>query len=286
MTAVAPTGAAAATEERHLERRVVQLMGMPISLALAGRHARSHQGERAWQEALASLRDADAVFSTYRADSALSRLDRGDLDLAACPPEVSEVLAVAEVARVESGGAFDVRRRGPDGRLRLDPSGIVKGWAVDRAARALRTLDETDFCLSAGGDMVCVTARPEAPDWRVGIEDPHDPTRLVAVVPLRNGAVATSGLTHRGAHITDPRTGVTPTALASVTVVAADLTSADVDATIGFVLGDAAAGWLAGRPGRAALLVRPDGSTQAVGFARTSGAAAPGQGLVRRAGGP
>ena len=133
----------------------------------------------------------------------------------------------------------------------LDPSGVVKGWAVQRASAALLVLEETDFCLSAGGDMVCHVATDASPAWRVGIEDPHDPTRVLAVVPVRDGAVATSGLTHRGAHIVDARTGEVPRGPASVTVVAHDLVTADVDATAAFALG-AEALELAIGPARAA----------------------------------
>jgi FAD:protein FMN transferase len=75
----------------------------------------------------------------------------------------------------------------------LDPTGVVKGWAAERAADHLRALDSTDFCLSAGGDLVCRTLEPGAAPWRIGIEHPHDPSRLVAVVPVAIGAVATSG---------------------------------------------------------------------------------------------
>jgi FAD:protein FMN transferase len=141
----------------------------------------------------------------------------------------------------------------------------VKGWAVQRAAAAFDGLDGTDFCLSAGGDMVCRTRQPDSPGWRIGIEDPHEPGRIVAVIPVRNGAVATSGLAHRGAHIEDPRTGVTPTVLSSVTVVGDDLTWVDIEATAAFVLGDRAACWLAGRPGRTGLLVYADGRTELIG---------------------
>jgi thiamine biosynthesis lipoprotein len=242
-------------------RWVAHVMGMPVSLALRGRHAGDLDAESAWAEAIATLHDVDRVFSTYRADSFVSRLDRGVLDLVDCPPEVAEVLALGERARRESGGAFDVRRDG-----RLDPSGVVKGWAVQRAARPLRHhLDDTDFCLSAGGDMVCRVADPARPPWRVGIEDPHDPTRVVAVVPVRDGAVATSGLAHRGGHVTDARTGVVPRALASVTVVAEDLVTADVDATASFALGAEGPDWLARRPGRSGIVVHADGSVQFVG---------------------
>jgi thiamine biosynthesis lipoprotein len=137
-------------------RRVEHVMGMPISLALRGRHAYGDRAELAWQDALATLREVDRVFSTYRPDSAISRVDRGEIDLTACPPEVGEVLAIAEGARRQSGGAFDVQRAGADGRIALDPSGVVKGWAVDRAARAFDVLEDTDVCLSAGGDLLCV----------------------------------------------------------------------------------------------------------------------------------
>ena len=238
-------------------------MGMPVSLAVRGPYAGGERTEQAWQAALAVLREADLVFSTWRPDSVVSRLGRGELVLADCPPEVHEVLALAEQARVESDGAFDVRRPGPDGTLLLDPSGVVKGWAVQRAADAM-DLPATDLCLSAGGDLVCRTRVPGSEGWRIGVEDPRDPSRLVATIPVRNGAVATSGLAHRGAHIVDPRTGATPTALASVTVVGPDLTWADIDATAAFALGDEGLDWLRAR-GRTGLVVRPDGTREPFG---------------------
>jgi thiamine biosynthesis lipoprotein len=238
-------------------------MGMPVSLAIRGRHTDDQRGRAAWATAVGILREADAVFSTYRTDSFVSRLGRGDIGLDECPPAVAEVLALGELARIESDGAFDIRRPGPDSRPALDPSGVVKGWATERAAAALQELPETVFCLSAGGDMVCHVARPDAPPWRIGIEDPHDASGLVAAVAVRNGAVATSGLTHRGAHIVDARTGRLPEGIASVTVVADSLTWADIDATAAFAHGPAARDWLANRPGRSGLVVWADGSADA-----------------------
>jgi FAD:protein FMN transferase len=240
-----------------MHRRVAHVMGMPISLALRGRHATDRAGEEAWGEAMGVLDRADRMFSTYRDDSLVSRLGRGDLGIDDCPDEVAQVLALGERARSESGGAFDVRRPDTAGVERLDPSGVVKGWAVDRAAEPLRQLADTDFCLSAGGDMVCRTVTGDPP-WRVGIEDPHHPSRIVAVVPVANGAVATSGLVHRGAHVVDARTGLVPAVLASVTVVGPDLVWADIDATAAFALGAEAEQWLRSRR-RTALLVWADG---------------------------
>ncbi|MEO5852594.1 MAG: FAD:protein FMN transferase [Nocardioides sp.] len=249
-------------------RRSEHVMGMPISLALRGGHCDDDAAASAWDEAMATLRDVDRVFSTYRDDSFVSRLGRGEISVADCPPEVAEVLALGEVARLLSHGAFDVRRPGTDGRMVLDPSGVVKGWAVERAARPLRGLADTDFCLSAGGDMVCHVADPDAPAWRVGIEDPADPSRLVAVVPVRHGAVATSGTAHRGEHVVDARTGAAPQGIASVTVVGDDLTWADIDATAAFALGREALGWLTTSSGRSGLVVWSDGTAETFGRPR------------------
>jgi FAD:protein FMN transferase len=250
-------------------RYVGHVMGMPISLALRGRHAADGRGRAAWAEAMAVLRAADRVFSTYRADSVVRRLDRGELALDDCPPEVREVLDLGAAADRDSGGAFSVHRAGADGRIALDPSGVVKGWAAERAAASLRELPGTGFCLSAGGDLVCRTLGAEAPPWRIGIEDPHDPSRIIAVVPIATGAVATSGTAHRGAHLVDARTGRPPSGIASVTVIAGSLTDADIDATAAYVQGRDAADWLATRPGRIGLVVWPDGSTTSVRGAAT-----------------
>jgi FAD:protein FMN transferase len=245
-------------------RRVGHVMNLPVSLAIRGRHADDDQARAAWAEVMATLREVDAVFSTWRPDSHVSRLGRGELALKDCPPEVAEVLALGEQAEHESQGAFRVRRPGPGGQVVLDPTGVVKGWAVERAADHLRALPSTDFCLSAGGDLVCRTLAPDAPPWRIGVEHPQDPSRLVAVVPVLTGAVATSGTAHRGQHLVDARTGRPPTGVASVTVVAASLTWADIDATAAYAHGRDAARWLASRPGRSGLVVWADGSTTLV----------------------
>lgn len=266
-------------------RFVDHVMGMPISLALRGRHAADDVGRAAWAQALAVLRDVDTVFSTYRPDSVVRRLDRGEIDLADCPPEVREVLDLGADAERDSAGAFSVHRAGPDGRTALDPSGVVKGWAAERAAGPLRALADTAFCLSAGGDLLCRTLDPDAAPWRIGIEHPHDPRRLIAVVPVGTGAVATSGTAHRGAHLVDARTGRPPEGVASVTVVADSLTDADIDATAAYAQGREAADWLRGRPGRTGLVVWADGSTTAVGGA-DPGVTAPVRAVPARARAP
>jgi FAD:protein FMN transferase len=79
-----------------------------------------------------------------------------------------------------------------------------------------------------------------------------------------DGAVATSGSAHRGRHVVDARTGRPPSGVASVTVISASLTEADIDATSACAQGSDAATWLALRPGRSGLVVWTDGSTTTV----------------------
>ena len=245
-------------------RYVGHVMNLPVSLAIRGRHAADDQARAAWAQVMATLREVDAVFSTWRPDSPVSRLGRGEITLDDCPPEVAEVLALGELAERQSQGAFGVLRAGPGGGVVLDPTGVVKGWAVERAADHLRALESSDFCLSAGGDLVCRTLDPDAPPWRIGIEHPHDTSRVIAVAPVHTGAVATSGTAHRGDHLVDARTGRPPSGVASVTVLAATLTWADIDATAAYAHGAHAARWLGTRPGRSGLVVWADGSTTLV----------------------
>jgi FAD:protein FMN transferase len=205
---------------------------------------------------LAWLHDVDALFSTYRPDSGISRINAGALRVADADDEVRHVLAECERYREITDGYFDARADG-----RLDPSGYVKGWAIQTASDMLRAAGSTDHCVNGGGDVACL-GRP-APDrpWRIGIADPHRPGETVRTVrgdgPI---AVATSGLAERGAHIVDPFTHRPATGLASVTVVARNLVTADVYATAAVAMGaERCADWLGRQPGVLATLVTAAG---------------------------
>jgi FAD:protein FMN transferase len=143
-------------------RHVGHVMNLPVSLALRGRHAADEQGRAAFAQAMAELREVDAVFSTYRPDSFVSRLGRGEVTPEDCPPEVAEVLALGELAERQSQGAFRVGRAGPDGEVVLDPTGVVKGWAVERAAghRGGHLVDARTGRPPAGVASVTVLAVP------------------------------------------------------------------------------------------------------------------------------
>ncbi|MFH8801609.1 FAD:protein FMN transferase [Streptomyces sp. NPDC017936] len=210
----------------------------------------------ALREAVASLHRVDAVFSTYREDSQISRLARGELSVEECDPEVAEVLELGAEAERVSDGWFSTRYRGG----RLDPTGIVKGWAAERAARLIAAVGVSGVSVNGGGDVQLLgVPGPDRP-WRVGVSDPLRPGGLAAVVSAAGAdelAVATSGTVERGAHIVDPRTGRSAvTDLVAVTVVAPSLTWADCWATAAFARGSREAlVWLESLPGVEALLI-------------------------------
>jgi thiamine biosynthesis lipoprotein len=223
-------------------------MGMPVRLDVRDDGVALGAVERVF----AWLRFVDAKFSTYRADSEISRLDRGELSLRAAHPLVLEVLEHCERLRVATEGAFDARARGP-----LDPSGYVKGWSVDRAAAILDAAGASNYCVDAGGDVVVRGGAAPARGWRVGIRHPRRPDRVVAVLELTDAAVATSGAYERGDHVVDPRTRRPARGSLAVTIVGPDLATADACATAAFAMGERGPAWTGRLRGYEALTIMP-----------------------------
>jgi thiamine biosynthesis lipoprotein len=201
-------------------------------------------GQAVLDEAVAVLREHEARFSPFLPDSEICRIERAELSIGEAHPDVREVLDVCAVLRAESDGAFDVWRSG-----RLDPSGYVKGWAAEGAADILRRAGARFFALNVGGDVVCAGGRSADDPWRIGVRHPDDATRMVLVLGVATGAVATSGLYERGEHVADARTGEVPAAWRSITVLAPDLASADSIATAALALGERGPAWAATRLG-------------------------------------
>src|SRR6185312_6893643 len=167
-----------------------------------------------------------------------------------CRPEVDEVLTRCLALDRATRGYFSVRPAG-----RLDPSGLVKGWAVAGAADRLAAAGAANFSINAGGDVVA-RGRP-APDrrWRIGIRHPEDLEQLAAVVELEDLGVATSGEYEQRGHILDPHTGRPPSGLLSVTVVGPDLGDADAYATAAFAMGADGPEWTATLTGYDAMCI-------------------------------
>jgi len=203
----------------------------------------------------------DALFSTYRADSEISRLNQGALRRSECSPEVRFVLDRCEQLEVETDGYFSARAVGSA----FDPSGYVKGWAIGRMSQQLVEAGSVRHSVNGGGDVQCHGDRGNGEPWRIGIAHPLQPMTYVDVVegfgPL---AVATSGTAERGAHIVDPRTGRRPTGLAAVTVIGEDVAVADYLATTCIAMGAGCVDMLRADARHQAVLVAADGAIQRV----------------------
>ncbi|MGD0832920.1 MAG: FAD:protein FMN transferase [Candidatus Dormibacteria bacterium] len=232
--------------------RLEPLMGTVITLDLRDAAVPTAAADSVF----AWFHEVDAVFSTFRSDSEISRLSRGELSESQCRREVREVLGLCEEVRQLSGGSFDVRHGGT-----LDPSALVKGWSVERAAGLLTTAGARNFAINAGGDVLVRGEPVPGQPWRVGVRHPEVADRVAAVLGVRNLAVATSGAYERGRHIADPRRGGPASGPLSMTVVGPSLTYADAYATAAFVMGDDGAGWVGGIGGYEALAITARGTT-------------------------
>ncbi|GAA2020627.1 FAD:protein FMN transferase [Catenulispora yoronensis] len=210
-------------------------------------------------EALARLHAIDAKFSTYRPDSVISRMARGEP--VAYDPEVAEVLERCAEIEADTNGAFSAR---PDGRL--DPSGWVKGWAIEETSRLLTASGSGSHLIVGGGDVQAHGEAEEGRPWTIGIADPLEPGRFVALVSGTDFAVATSGTTERGDHILDPLTGRPAVGFASVTVIGERIARADAYATAVFAMGpDRGLEWVEKQDGFEAYAVLTGGQTVETG---------------------
>ncbi len=198
--------------------------------------------ERTVDRVFAELERLEAMFSTFRADSEISRINRGELQIPASSTEVCDVLDACRWLDQASDGAFSAYR--PDAPDQLDPSGFVKGWAADRVSQALRDAGLANWCLNVGGDIIVSGAPGRDQRWKIGIVDPRDAHAVRATIEVSHGAVATSGTAARGMHLWDGRTGANATAFASLTVIGPNLTWTDAFATTAFALGEGGLEWV------------------------------------------
>ena len=238
-------------------RRVEQIMGTAIGFDVRDPDIPEEALERAFEY----LRQVDLRFSTYKPESEVSRLNRGEIvSEDEYSPELRQVLELCEEVRQTSEGYFDIRAHRSEGGL--DPSGLVKGWSLEGAGRILEAAGARNFCINGGGDIVVRGEAGPATPWRIGIRHPLQADKVATVVSVRDGAIATSGAYERGEHVRDPFTGKAPAGVLSVTIVGPSLTYADAYATAAFAMGPTGLAWVARLAGYAgcAITVDPDGS--------------------------
>lgn len=202
---------------------------MPVEIEIGGDAAR-----KTLSAAFSYLAAVEDRFSVYRADSEISRINRGEIAPAEMSREMNEVFALAEKTKAETNGYFDIRK--PDGSL--DPSGIVKGWAIKNTAALIRSAGYENYFVNAGGDIAMRGKNAKGEEWSVGIRNPFNIHEIVKVVYPRGEGIATSGSYIRGDHIYNPHA---PTEelhdIVSITIIGPDVLEADRFATAAFAMG-------------------------------------------------
>lgn len=226
-------------------------MGMPIEIEIVDAGARE-----TLEAVFAYFVSVDSRFSTYKEDSEISRINRGEVSRDASSAEMSEVFALAEKTKVETRGYFDIHR--PDGLI--DPSGIVKGWAVRNAAALIREAGYENYFVNAGGDIAMSGKNARGEEWSVGIRNPFNIHEIVKVVYPRGKGIATSGSYIRGDHIYNPHAPEEKLRdIVSITVIGPDVLEADRFATAAFVMGKTGIAFIEGLVGFEGYAIDKDG---------------------------
>ena len=220
--------------------RVREMMGMPVTV-----HAVDAAAEEDWlDEVYADFVLLDKVFSPFRSESAVSRMNRGELQEADAAPLVRQAIDLCRLYQRATGGFFSAWIDGT-----FDPSGLVKGWAIDRAATILAAKGCRNFYVDAGGDVQARGRNQDGSPWRVGIRHPVERDKVARIVLAEDLAVATSGTYEKGDHILNPHTGRPAADLLSLTVVGPDILSADVYATAALAMGESGLDFIDGIAG-------------------------------------
>ena len=156
--------------------------------------------EADFEAVFAYLTSIDETFSTYKDSSEIMRINRGEIVERDYSDDVKEVFRLSEETKTETAGYFDIGANGM-----LDPSGLVKGWAIHNAAELLRARGRANFFVDIGGDVQAHGVNAEGRAWTVGIRDPFSSEhKIVKRLRLRDMGIATSGTYLRGQHIWNP----------------------------------------------------------------------------------
>jgi thiamine biosynthesis lipoprotein len=204
-------------------------MGMPVTLEVIDPSAT----EGLFDTVFKYFEYVDEKFSTYKEHSEISQINNHDLELEAASEDMKTVFELSEQTRMETNGFFDILHNGF-----FDPSGLVKGWAIDNAAHIICEKGLENFYVEAGGDIQVFGKNSRGNNWRVGIRNPFNIDEIVKVISVSDCGIATSGTYIRGQHIYNPKIGDQPIKdIMSVTVLGPNIFEADRFATAAFAMG-------------------------------------------------
>ncbi|MCX6716951.1 MAG: FAD:protein FMN transferase [Candidatus Taylorbacteria bacterium] len=237
------------------------LMGMPITVEIVG------QGDAvkdAVNKAFEYFQYVDDKFSVFKPNSEITKINQGKIKENERSDDIKLIFALSEQTKKETNGYFDIVSRGG----RLNPSGIVKGWAIWEVAKLIKGLGFENFFVDAGGDIQVFGKNSEGEFWRIGIKNPFDQKNIVKAVRLENEGIATSGTYIRGQHIYDPfDKNKVISDIVGLSVIGPNVYEADRFATAAFAMGKSGLAFIASRGNLEGYMIDKDGiATMTEGF--------------------
>lgn len=203
-------------------------MGMPITLEIVDKNS----SENDFLLVKSYFSYIDKTFSTYKKNSEISKINSGKLNKENYSSDMKKIFKIAEETKKITDGYFDIRKNSF-----LDPSGIVKGWAIYNASKILKKRGFKNFYIDIGGDIE-VVGKNNSKKWKIGIRNPFNRGENIKILSLSNNGVATSGTSIRGQHIYNPhQPESTIKDVISLTVIGPNIYEADRFATAAFAMG-------------------------------------------------
>ncbi len=223
-------------EKYYFPNHVINQMNIPFTVKLATRFPDDivmEQLKVATENIDEALHQIDLDFSPFRYDSLVSKYQRGEEGPMMDSENFQSVYAQSILAEQMTDSIFTPYFAG-----RYDPTGLVKGWAIEKTfdeflKPLLKDTKIEGISLNGGGDIKLATRQDSDFRWGIGIENPDDLQEIIATYYLKNGAVATSGNSKRGEHIIR----MNQNQVEQVTVVSNSLVDADIWATVGISAG-------------------------------------------------
>ncbi|MEP7204584.1 MAG: FAD:protein FMN transferase [Candidatus Saccharibacteria bacterium] len=201
------------------------VMGIPVSLDILEATELSD-----FSPAFKRLEEIDYQFSAYKSDSELSRHRSGFIAEADLSPAMHAVMQACQRFAQLTEGYFSAYYDGT-----FDPTGYVKGWAIQQAAEQIASQGFSNYLINAGGDIFGASDGSKV--WNIGLQHPTSRQSILGTVGFTTGAVATSGTYERGQHVIDPHTRLPATELVSATVCGPEIIVSDVLATACLAMG-------------------------------------------------
>jgi thiamine biosynthesis lipoprotein len=235
-------------------------MGMPITIEVVGQSVTDTDIEKVFEY----FNYIDEKFSTYKPGSEISQINQKKLTENNYSQDMKTVLALSETTKKQTNGYFDIWHKGI-----CDPSGLVKGWAINNAAELLEKQGCKNFYVEAGGDIEACGKNSSGGPWTVGIKNPFKHNEIIKVVKLDDSGMATSGTYIRGQHIYNPLNDREITDIVSLTIIAANVYEADRFATAAFAMGTEGINFIEKMPGLEGYMINKDGiATMTTGFGK------------------